>query len=656
MQRLLIANRGEIACRIIRTAKRMHIDTVAVFSTIDAAALHVECADQAVNLNGESAADTYLDIEKLINAAQQTGADAIHPGYGFLSENADFAAACEAAGITFVGPPTSAIKAMGSKSTAKRIMAAAGVPLLPGYHGDAQDAATLEHEASKIGYPVLLKAAAGGGGKGMRIVEDQGVFADALAAAKREATNSFGDDKMLVEKYLIAPRHIELQIFADQHDQQVHLFDRDCSIQRRHQKIIEEAPAPDVPDTVRKAMANAAIDAAKAISYVGAGTVEFLLDTNNQFYFMEMNTRLQVEHPVSELITGVDLVEWQIRVARGEPLPRTQDEIKSSGHAVECRLYAENPDNDFLPDSGRIDALRFPTNTTTTRVDTGVRDGDTISVFYDPMIAKVVTWQPNRPDAIAAMQVALSETQLIGPENNIDYLMRILATESFIGGVPDTSFIPRHADALKARAASNSHWVAAAVHQYGLDLVSSGKDSLWQQFSGWRANQENLVPYTLQHGECTKRVTLIIEGHQPVRARLDNTTAVISLVDAGQATIQIDSVSERFHVVSADSRTLVSDRNGHRLFNLAPMDIGETGDAQGDGIVRAPMTGRVVSVLKSVGELVNANDKLLIIEAMKMEHTIRATGAGTIESCAVNVGDLVDGQQIIMTVALQGDQ
>ena len=441
---LLVANRGEIACRVMRTAKALGLTTVAVHSAIDANARHAREADIRVDLGGAKPADSYLLVDKLIAAAKASGAQAIHPGYGFLSENAGFARAIEAAGLIFLGPPASAIDAMGSKSAAKALMETAGVPLVPGYHGEAQDFETFRTAAEVIGYPVLLKAAAGGGGKGMKVVERESELAEALASAQREAQAAFGDARMLVEKYVLKPRHVEIQVFADMHGNCLYLNERDCSIQRRHQKVVEEAPAPGLSPALRRAMGEAAVKAAQAIGYVGAGTVEFLLDARGEFFFMEMNTRLQVEHPVTEAITGLDLVAWQIRVARGEPLPITQEQVPLIGHAIEVRLYAEDPDHDFLPATGTLELYREPSAGPGRRVDSGVAEGDTVSPFYDPMLGKLIAWGENREEARQRLLAMLAETAVGGVRTNLAFLRRVLAHPAFANAELDTGFIPRH--------------------------------------------------------------------------------------------------------------------------------------------------------------------------------------------------------------------
>ena len=446
--KILIANRGEIACRVIRTAHRLGIRCVAIYSEADANAMHVAMADEAVCVGPAPSKDSYLKMDTILEVAKQTGAQAIHPGYGFLSENAPFVQKCQEADIVFIGPPASAIEAMGSKSAAKRIMEEANVPLVPGYHGEDQDPALLKRHSDEMGYPVLLKATAGGGGKGMRVVWAADEFDSALDAAKREAMNGFADDTMLVEKYLTKPRHVEIQVFCDKHGNSVYLAERDCSVQRRHQKVVEEAPAPGMSDELRKAMGEAAVRAAEAIGYEGAGTVEFLLDEDGSFYFMEMNTRLQVEHPVTELITGQDLVEWQLKAASGQTLPLSQDDVQINGHAVEVRIYAEDPDNDFLPATGKLEYLRTPEENRYVRVDTGVREGDEVSIYYDPMIAKLIVWDENRDRAMQRMSQALTEYRIAGMKTNTHFLKRLIDNPAFRAAELDTGFIEKHEEDL----------------------------------------------------------------------------------------------------------------------------------------------------------------------------------------------------------------
>lgn len=650
MDKLLIANRGEIACRIMRTAKRLGIATVAVYSDADADALHVELADEAVRIGPPLPAQSYLDTDTIIAAAQRTGAQAIHPGYGFLSENARFARACTDAGIIFVGPPVGAIEAMGSKSAAKGIMAEAGVPMLPGYHGDDQSDDRLRASAEDVGYPVLLKAAAGGGGKGMRIVNSAGDFDAELAAARREAQGGFGDDTMLVEKFLGAPRHVELQVFADTHGNCVHLFDRDCSIQRRHQKIIEEAPAPGLSDTLRAAMADAAVAAARAIDYVGAGTVEFLVDGDG-FFFMEMNTRLQVEHPVTERITGVDLVEWQLRVAGGEPLPRTQHEITATGHAIEARVYAEDADGGFLPTSGRITALREPSENANVRLDTGVRAGDSIGVYYDPMIAKLVAYGDDREQARRRLVAALDDYLIDGLVNNLGFLRRVVASAPFAAGDLDTGFITRNENAIARPARDVAAGIVAAqlLHRASLTDASA---SVWSRAAGWRMNSANTVSVQLDlDGPVDIGLEFDRRGAGPIAAHVDGTRHAVA-IDSTDSSVRIalDGFEQRFIALCDGDAGVIASTRGRWTFSRIAPDTGRDSEAAGDGALRAPMTGRVASINVAAGASVVAGQALIVLEAMKMEHTLAAPFAGTVSECRTTVDALVDGGSVLITL------
>lgn len=613
---LLIANRGEIACRVIRTAKALGIKTVAVYSDADAGARHVREADVAIALGGTKPVDSYLVIDKIIAAAKDSGADAVHPGYGFLSENAGFARRLEQEGLIFLGPPASAIDAMGSKSAAKRLMEDAGVPLVPGYHGEAQDLETFKAAAERIGYPVLLKAAAGGGGKGMKVAEQPADLAEALDSAKREALSSFGDEQMLVEKYLLAPRHVEIQVFADQHGHCLYLHERDCSIQRRHQKVVEEAPAPGLSPELRRQMGEAAVRAAQAIGYVGAGTVEFLLDASGAFFFMEMNTRLQVEHPVTEAITGLDLVAWQLRVARGETLPLTQVEVPLQGHAIEVRLYAEDPEGGFLPASGRLDLYQEAAPGIGRRVDSGVVEGDTISPFYDPMIAKVIAWGETREDARRRLLAMLGETAVGGVKTNLAFLQRILATPQFAAAELDTGFIERHAEVLlPARPElTDEFWTEAGrAWLAGEPLWVSAEDrfSPWRQRTGWRLGGPSEALVHLRC-EATSRLCRIAFANPP-RVRYWRRGEVLFVVWQGQ----------QFEIRAVDP--------------LAE----SIGAAAIEGGLTAPMNGSIVRILVSPGQQVQAGDALIVVEAMKMEHTLRASTAGTVSAIFCAEGELV---------------
>ncbi|WP_457787092.1 acetyl/propionyl/methylcrotonyl-CoA carboxylase subunit alpha [Pseudomonas sp. PL-6] len=635
---LLVANRGEIACRVMRTAKAMGIRTVAVHSAIDATARHVREADLAVNLGGAKPAESYLLIDKLIDAARASGAQAIHPGYGFLSENAGFARAIEEAGLIFLGPPASAIDAMGSKSAAKALMEAAGVPLVPGYHGEAQDIDTFRQAAERIGYPVLLKAAAGGGGKGMKVVERESELAEALASAQREAQSSFGDSRMLVEKYVLKPRHVEIQVFADRHGHCLYLNERDCSIQRRHQKVVEEAPAPGLSPELRRAMGEAAVKAAQAIGYVGAGTVEFLLDERGDFFFMEMNTRLQVEHPVTELITGLDLVAWQIRVARGEALPITQEQVPLNGHAIEVRLYAEDPDHDFLPATGTLALYREAAAGPGRRTDSGVAQGDVVSPFYDPMLGKVIAWGENREEARLRLLAMLDETLVGGVKTNLAFLRRVLAHPAFAAAELDTGFIPRHEAQLLPPPSElpEAFWQLAAdafIQSEAARRRADDAHSPWAARSGWRSG-----------GPAEIELHLNCQGSsRKVRA-------------SGQAQLQGDSLL----VPGAAQQRLPAIRQGdtlylqwhgelHAVSRFDPIAAAEASHHQHGGLT-APMNGSIVRVLVEPGQAVEAGTALVVLEAMKMEHSIRAPETGTVKAIYCREGELVSDGAVLVEI------
>ncbi len=648
--KILIANRGEIACRVIKTARRMGIATVAVYSDADRNALHVQLADEAIHIGAAPARESYLLAERILDAARSTGAQAIHPGYGFLSENAEFAAACLASNIVFIGPPTGAIEAMGSKSAAKQIMEAAEVPLVPGYHGDDQSPALLRSEAEKMGYPVLLKATAGGGGKGMRQVWSGEEFDEALAAAKRESLAGFGDDTMLVEKYLTQPRHVEVQVFCDSHGNSVYLAERDCSVQRRHQKIIEEAPAPGMTDALRQAMGETAIKAAQAIGYVSAGTVEFLLDADGSFYFMEMNTRLQVEHPVTEMITRQDLVEWQLRVAAGEKLPLEQGDIRITGHAFEARVYAEDADNDFLPVTGKLHYLEPPEESQHVRVDTGVRQGDEISVYYDPMIAKLIVWDESRERALDRLATALSEYRIGGTVTNLDFLYNLATTEAFAQADLDTGFIEKHAESIFHSRAQDIETelpiaaIALLLHkQQARYVATSDPFSPWQYPTGWRLNEPNLHKLTLHLHQQDHEIS-VEQCSEGYRVSANNKTVLIS-GELEEDQLRFDLLGHRQRAVLArtdDGFTLYLP-NGACHFHEVMPDTGENSAAEGAGSLSAPMNGTIVTLLVEAGSEVEADTALLVMEAMKMEHTIRAPVAGTVDSFYFQPGELVDG-------------
>jgi acetyl-CoA carboxylase biotin carboxylase subunit len=615
---LLIANRGEIAVRVMRSAKRLGLRTIAVYSDADASAMHVSLADEAIRIGPPPARESYLRIDAILAAAKHTGAEAIHPGYGFLSENAEFAEACVAAGIVFVGPPATAIRAMGLKDRAKDIMARAGVAVVPGYLGADQSPATLAQEATKIGYPVLIKAVAGGGGKGMRRVDAAEDFASALEGAKREARSSFNDDNVLIEKYVTRPRHIEMQIFADSHGNVVHLFERDCSLQRRHQKVIEEAPAPGMTPAMRAAMGDAAVKAAKAVGYVGAGTVEFIADASNglepdRFWFMEMNTRLQVEHPVTEAITGEDLVEWQLRVASGEQLSKAQAELAIDGHAIEVRLYAEDPNRGFLPSIGTLERLRLPQNA---RVDTGVREGDAVSPFYDPMIAKLIVHGRTREAAAHSLADALETAEIAGVRTNNAFLIHALRQPQFIAGDIDTGFIARHEAELLPSGEIPAHALAAAARQVVDEFAAENEP--WAAQDGFRLA-----------GAANQAVDFVIDGIK-VSIPLPPATSSASTFRLANGDIAVMEKGESFVV---------------RLFD--PFEQAESAGSASDSIV-TPMPGKIVQIMVKAGEEVKRGQPLATLEAMKMEHTLSAPGDAVVASIEASAGDQVTEGTVIV--------
>ena len=654
--KILIANRGEIAVRVARTARRMGVRTVAVYSDADKDALHVAACDEAYRLGPPPPRESYLDGDAIIAIARKAGAQAIHPGYGFLSENEHFAAACAKAGLVFIGPPPAAIAAMGSKSAAKKIMGAAKVPLVPGYHGDDQAPALLAGEAKKVGYPVLIKATAGGGGKGMKIAERPADFAAALASAQREAQSAFGDDRVLIEKYLTAPRHIEIQVFADTHGNAVYLFERDCSVQRRHQKVLEEAPAPGMKPEHRRVMGTAAVAAAKAIGYVGAGTVEFIAaDTfarDGAFYFMEMNTRLQVEHPVTEMITGADLVEWQLRVAAGEPLPKTQQELAIDGHAIEARIYAEDPDRGFLPSIGRLVHLAAPTTAPDVRVDTGVRAGDEISPWYDPMIAKLIVHGEDRAAALRRLADALSACEVVGVATNVAFLQRVVAHQAFATGNVDTGLIARnHAELFRPLAPlPDEALLAAAVAEVGsiaatrasTAQASADPYSPWRAFDSWWPNSNrHAVALVFKEGEVRHEVDVRGDG-DPWRVTLP-AGEIAATVTARGHRLDIVTGSAEFHatVVPHGEERHVFYRAEHRKLLVSdPLAHAGEVETQG-GHLAAPMSGTVVAVLVKRGDKVPRGAPLMILEAMKMEHTITAPADGVVAAVHYGAGDRV---------------
>jgi 3-methylcrotonyl-CoA carboxylase alpha subunit len=659
-KKILIANRGEIACRVAATARRMGIQTVAVYSDADAGAKHVQACDEAVHVGGSAPKDSYLRWERILQAAKDTGAEAVHPGYGFLSENEDFAKACAAAGLVFIGPPASAILAMGLKAESKRLMESAGVPLVPGYHGADQNPVLLQGEADRIGYPALIKASAGGGGKGMRVVEKSEDFAAALASCKREAINSFGSDAVLIEKYVQRPRHIEIQVFGDTQGNCVYLFERDCSVQRRHQKVLEEAPAPGMTEALRAQMGAAAVAAAKAVNYVGAGTVEFIVEqtaydqpVSMKFFFMEMNTRLQVEHPVTEAITGLDLVEWQLRVASGEPLPLAQDQIRIQGHAIEARICAENPDNNFLPATGTLQVYRKPQatsfETSTVRIDDGVREGDTISPFYDSMVAKLIVHGDNREQALARLDTALAQTHIVGLNTNVQFLRHVVRSPAFAQAQLDTALIQRESAVLFKQDPVGLQAAAAAViaDALRLEAAAQGPDPFSRR-DGWQS-----------HGTTSRRFELEYDG-QPVRAVLTyGPQRLLQVGEGAEAALQFTPQGDglwvqfsgaRIHSTvhaQGETRHVFTPQGATRISLLDPLaHAGEA--AQEGGRLTAPMPGKVVSFAVKAGDKVKAGQALAVMEAMKMEHTIHAPKDGTVAELLYAPGDQVaDGAELL---------
>ena len=666
--KILIANRGEIACRVAATTRRMAIRSVAVYSDADAHAKHVAACDEAVHIGGSAPRDSYLRWERIIEAAKATGAQAIHPGYGFLSENEEFAQACADAGLVFIGPPPSAIKDMGLKAESKQLMERAGVPLVPGYHGSDQDPAMLRHEADRIGYPVLIKASAGGGGKGMRIVEKAEDFAGALASCQREARNSFGDDAVLIEKYLQRPRHIEIQVFGDTHGNYVYLFERDCSVQRRHQKVLEEAPAPGLSPEMRAQMGLAAVAAARAVHYVGAGTVEFIVEQREagemHFYFMEMNTRLQVEHPVTEAITGQDLVEWQLRVAAGEPLPLSQDRLRISGHAIEARICAENPDKNFLPATGTLHVYRKPAATAfdrgLVRFDDGVREGDAISPFYDSMVAKLIVHGETRAQALARLDEALARTRIIGLATNVQFLRHVLSSPSFVQANLDTALIPREAALLfeQERVGAITAVAAAVVHTLLSERQANDADP-FSRSDGWCSHgplarrrfdfefrKEPLAAHlvyersgglTLQVGDRCGSL-----AYQPATRQGGMHTFDLEF-DGRRIRTDTWQRAETVHVFTKDGATQIQE-----------LDVlAHSGDGAGEGgRLTAPMPGKVVSFAVKAGDTVKKGQALAVMEAMKMEHTIAAPADGTVAELLYAPGDQVaEGAELLKLAA-----
>lgn len=649
--KILIANRGEIACRVIRTARQMGVATVAVYSDADANSLHVAMADEAVRIGPAPVAESYLQAARIIEAAKATGAEAIHPGFGFLSENPDFVDAVKAAGLVFIGPSAAAIRAMGLKDAAKRLMVEAGVPVVPGYHGAEQDPDFLAAEADKIGYPVLIKARAGGGGKGMRRVDDPAEFNASLASASSEGLASFGDGAVLIEKYILSPRHIEIQVFGDNHGNAIHLFERDCSLQRRHQKVIEEAPAPGMTAEMREAMGAAAVKAAKAISYSGAGTIEFIVDGGGEgggglrpdgFWFMEMNTRLQVEHPVTEAITGVDLVEWQLRVAAGAPLPMRQEELSINGWAFEARLYAEDASKGFLPATGRLDHLQFPANA---RIETGVRAGDEITPFYDPMIAKIVSHGDDRGEALSRLRAALLATEVAGSVTNVAFLARLAAHEGFGRGEVDTGLIERDAEALTATPPPPAAAQALAALS-ALDLPAKS-GAAWDRRDGFRI--WGPARALIHVGDDSVKVDVAGENFTVTAA---GGTITLRVCAGEDGALRVDDGLRIFNaraVRHGGKVTVFMDGAAHVFAIPDPLAAGEDAAAGGD-MVLSPMPGLVKSVTAKAGDTVEQGAPLCVLEAMKMEHTLKAPRAGVIAAVNAAAGDQVEEGAILIAL------
>jgi 3-methylcrotonyl-CoA carboxylase alpha subunit len=642
---LLIANRGEIAARVIRTAKAMGLRTVAVYSEADAGAKHVADADEAVLLGPARARDSYLNIERVIEAARQTGAEAVHPGYGFLSENAEFAQACGDAGLVFVGPTAAMMTAMGSKSGSKALMEKAGVPLVPGYHGEAQDEATLEKAADKIGFPVLVKASAGGGGRGMRVVRSAAELGPAIVSAKREAKAAFGDDRMLIEKYVDNPRHIEVQVIGDSHGNLLSLFERECTLQRRHQKVIEEAPSPTLDAKQREAVSAAARKAAAAVNYVGAGTIEFVSDGKDVF-FIEMNTRLQVEHPVTELITGINLVEWQLRVAFGEKLPLTQEQIELNGHAIEARVYAENPTKNFMPSVGRIKTWRMPQATDGVRIDDGYRAGDVVSPYYDAMLAKVIAWAPTRQAAIDKLNRALEETDVRGVVTNIPFLSALVTHPTVRANAIDTGFIERELTSLTATAATSGDLeLGAAVAAILTDEQKAARGeahSPWRTF-GWMPVGRRQRVYSFRQGQGAEQKAVLQYGNGPSTLTVGNRELAFaySPIGEGEIDLTLAGVMSRVVFVIEGQELYLRTRNGRFEVHWVDPFGGETEEQAGEDQIVAPLPGTVVALLAEEGAKLEKGAPILTLEVMKMEQTLRAPYAGVLKKIKCKVGDIV---------------
>ena len=660
--RLLIANRGEIAIRVMESAQKMGIHCIALYSEADRNALHVKKADEAWFIGAAPAKESYLVQEKLLEVAKLSRADAVHPGYGFLSENADFAQAVMNAGLTWVGPPVESIKAMGSKIESKKLMEAANVPLVPGYHGDNQDEAFLSDEVRKIGFPVLVKASAGGGGKGMRVIESEDQIVAAIAASKREGLNSFGDDKLLVEKYITRPRHVEIQVFMDQQGNGVYLFERDCSIQRRHQKVIEEAPAPQFSEDDRKKMGEVALLSAKAINYVGAGTVEFLYEPSangSTFYFMEMNTRLQVEHPVTEMITGQDLVAWQIKVAQSENLPLTQDQLSINGHSMEVRIYAEDPDNQFLPTTGTLDHVQLPQLIEgKVRLDTGVVQGDEVSPYYDPMISKLIVWGEDRRQCLSALKNVLQQYQIAGVTTNLSFLRRLVNVDAYKEGTVSTQFIEEFKAELSTQPDVKKHHLIAAVCQHMLSRESLGQNnqasddlnSPWHNLSALRLNlpARETLKFVYNNGETVEiKIDTLSNNTWDIHLN-DETLSLNARLQNEQLQYEFNGQWHNARVISHGDKVCVYDADGESELHYQNTQFNQEDEVGGS--LKAPMNGTLIQLDANVGQTVQAGDALMIMEAMKMEHVITAPHAGTVKSLSFAVGDLVSGGDILIEI------
>lgn len=662
--KILIANRGEIACRVIRSAKKLGIATVAVYSDADTNSQHVKLADEAIYIGESPASQSYLQADRIIQAALDTGAEAIHPGYGFLSENDKFAEACEKNNIIFIGPPVAAILAMGLKATSKALMEKAGVPLTPGYHGTNQDADFLKQQADEISYPVLIKASAGGGGKGMRLVERSEDFLSALASCKSEAKSSFGNDDVLIERYVMNPRHIEVQVFGDKHGNYVHLFERDCSVQRRHQKVLEEAPAPKMQEAKLEAMREAAINAARAVDYVGAGTVEFIVEQDGTAYFMEMNTRLQVEHPVTEMITGQDLVEWQLRVAFGEPLPKQQHELRIYGHALEARVYAEEPEKGFMPAIGQINYLHYPAQNDFVRVDSGIVEGDEITTFYDPMIAKLIVWGENREAALVQMHNALSQFHVEGLGNNIAFLDRLVASESFTHANLDTNLIQREEDYLfnTAQQTSNELIASAALTELLLRFSQNkvANNPVWQANPLWRSNVKSSYPIKFKLADQDLCIRLTSNngtlGQPCFTADVNGEQIELSgeILNKNLVAVELQGKKDKL-AFSQSQDALTIFKNGKTYaFHYIKNNYSAEDSASSEGNLKAPMPGAITQVFVTANQSVKKDEVLLTLEAMKMEYAIRAPFDGVVIASYFQKGDQVKaGDELVEFQALE---